>query len=85
MAGLMIIFKRFMQYLLIVLLHLMIAYLFFHYTLSPYKFRTKISNYEHYSNTIIAVPSIYCSWKNYLGALSLLFECKNELEHCYTK
>ena len=49
------------------------------------KFRTKISNYEHYSNTIIAVPSIYCSWKNYLGALSLLFECKNELEHCYTE
>ena len=47
--------------------------------------RIKISNYEQYSSTTIAVSSIYCTWKNCLGALSLLFKCKNELEHCYTE
>ena len=49
------------------------------------RLRIMILNYEQYSSTIIAVSSIYCTWKNCLGALSLLFKCKNELEHCYTE
>ena len=47
--------------------------------------RFEILNYEQYSSIIIAVSSIYCTCKNFLGALSLLFKCKNELEHCYTE
>ena len=48
-------------------------------------FKRSILNYEQYSSIIIAVSSIYCTCKNCLGALSLLFKCKNELEHCYTE
>ena len=43
------------------------------------------THYEQYLIIIIAVSNIYCTWKNCLGALSLLFKCKNELEHCYTE